>query len=131
MRWMIGACCSSTTATVNRRPEPSFLRSAGRRGSGSWASSAIRTILLNPRYRGLYIHGRIKKVRHASGSMRVKAEPKDIIMIDLPEWRIVDDATWFAVAERFTGSASFGSLVDHFGPDCVATPTGFEPVLPA
>ena len=76
--------------------------SAGRRGSGSWASSAIRTILLNPRYRGLYIHGRIKKVRHDGGSMRVKAEPKDIIMIDLPEWRIVDDATWFAVAERFT-----------------------------
>jgi len=76
--------------------------SAGRRGSGSWASSAIRTILLNPRYRGLYIHGRIKKVRHDGGSMRVKAEPKDIIMIDLPEWRIVDDATSFAVAERFT-----------------------------
>jgi len=34
--------------------------SAGRRGSGSWAPSAVRSILLNPRYRGLYIHGRIK-----------------------------------------------------------------------
>ncbi len=76
--------------------------SAGRRGSGSWAPSAVRTILLNPRYRGVYIHGRIKKVRQGGGSIRVKAEPHEIMMIDLPEWRIVDDATWFAVNERFT-----------------------------
>jgi site-specific DNA recombinase len=41
--------------------------SAGRRGSGSWAPSAIRTILLNARYRGVYIRGRIKKVRHGGG----------------------------------------------------------------
>ena len=34
--------------------------------------------------------------------VRVKADPQEIITIDLPEWRIVDDATWFAVAERFT-----------------------------
>lgn len=40
--------------------------SAGRRGSGSWAPSAVRTILRNPRYRGVYIHGRIKKVRQAA-----------------------------------------------------------------
>ncbi len=76
--------------------------SAGRRGSGSWAPSAVRTILLNPRYRGIYIHGRIKKVRQGGAMIRVKAEPTEIITIDLPEWRIVDDATWFAVNERFT-----------------------------
>ncbi|MFN0249679.1 MAG: recombinase family protein, partial [Kofleriaceae bacterium] len=76
--------------------------SAGRRGSGSWASSAIRTILLNPRYRGIYMHGRIKKVQLGGSMVRVKADPHEIITIDLPEWRIVDDATWFAVAERFT-----------------------------
>ncbi len=76
--------------------------SAGRRGSGSWAPSAVRTILLNARYRGVYIHGRIKKVRQGGGTIRVKAEPSDIMMFDLPEWRIVDDATWFAVNERFT-----------------------------
>lgn len=31
--------------------------SAGRRGSGSWAPGAVRTILLNIRYRGVYLHG--------------------------------------------------------------------------
>lgn len=76
--------------------------SAGRRGSGSWAPSAVRTILLNQRYRGVYIHGRIKKVRNGGGSLRVKADPSEVLVIELPEWRIVDDATWFAVNERFT-----------------------------
>ena len=76
--------------------------SAGRRGSGSWAPSAIRTILLNQRYRGIYVHGRIKKVRQGGGSLRVKADPSEVLVIELPEWRIVDDATWFAVNERFT-----------------------------
>ena len=36
-----------------------------------------------------------------------------------------------AVNRRITGSARFGSLVDQSGPDWMATPTGFEPVLPA
>ncbi len=76
--------------------------SAGRRGSGSWAPTAVRTILLNPRYRGVYIHGRIKKVRHAGGIMRVKADPTEMLTVEIPEWRIVDDATWFAVNEKFT-----------------------------
>ena len=76
--------------------------SAGRRGSGSWASSAVRTILLNVRYRGLYIHGRIKKVRQGGGTIRVKADPTEMITMEIPEWRIVDDAIWFAVNETFS-----------------------------
>ena len=76
--------------------------SAGRRGSGSWAPSAVRTILLNVRYRGLYIHGRIKKIRQGGAIIRVKADPSEMITTDIPEWRIVDDAIWFAVNEMFT-----------------------------
>ena len=76
--------------------------SAGRRGSGSWASSAVRTILLNPRYRGIYLHGRIKKVRQHGTGCRVKADPREVIETEIPEWRIVDDGTWFAVNARFT-----------------------------
>ena len=75
--------------------------SAGRRGSGSWASSAVRTILLNPRYRGVYLHGRIKKLRQQGAICRVKADPRDVIETEIPEWRIVDDAIWFAVHEQF------------------------------
>jgi hypothetical protein len=76
--------------------------SAGRRGSGSWAPSAIRTILLNARYRGVYIHGRIKKVRHGGAPIHMKADPQDTIVTELPEWRIVDEDVWLAVQERFT-----------------------------
>lgn len=76
--------------------------SAGRRGSGSWAPGAVRSILLNPRYRGVYTHGRIKKVRQAGGTLRVKADPTEVIVVEIPEWRIVDDATWFAVNAKFT-----------------------------
>ena len=76
--------------------------SAGRRGSGSWAPGAVRSILLNPRYRGIYTHGRIKKVRQGGGTVRLKADPTEIIVVEIPEWRIVDDATWFAVNAKFT-----------------------------
>jgi hypothetical protein len=31
----------------------------------------------------------------------VKADPREVIETEIPEWRIVDDATWFAVHERF------------------------------
>lgn len=76
--------------------------SAGRRGTGSWAPSAVRTILLNTRYRGLYVHGRIKKVRQGGATLRVKADPSDVITTEVPEWRIVDDETWLAVHDRFS-----------------------------
>lgn len=85
--------------------------SAGRRGSGSWASSAVRTILLNVRYRGVYLHGRIKKLRQGGAICRVNADPREVIETEIPEWRIIDDATWFAVHERFTTRDSTSSGV--------------------
>jgi site-specific DNA recombinase len=76
--------------------------SAGRRGTGSWAPTCIRSMLQNARYRGVYIHGKVKKLRRAGSVQRVKAEPDEILMVDLPEWRIVEDEVWFAVQEQFT-----------------------------
>ncbi len=84
--------------------------SAGRRGSGSWAPSAVRTILLNPRYRGVYIHGRIKKVRQGGASVRMKADPHEMITMEIPEWRIVEDDIWFAVQERFSSRGPRASI---------------------
>jgi site-specific DNA recombinase len=57
--------------------------------------------LLNARYRGVYLHGRIKKVRQAGALKRLKADPTEMIATEVPDWRIVDDDTWFAVQERF------------------------------
>ena len=79
--------------------------SAGRRGSGSWAPSCIRSMLQNPRYRGVYVHGRIKKLRRASSVQRVSADPTEVLMVEIPEWRIVEDDVWFAVQERFVKQA--------------------------
>lgn len=76
--------------------------SAGRPGSGSWSPSAIRTILLNVRHRGVYLHGRIKRVRQGGTVLRVKVDPREVIETEIPQWRLVDDATWFAVNERFS-----------------------------
>ncbi len=76
---------------------------AGRRGTGSWSHGAIRVMLMNARYRGVYVHGKVKKVRRAGGVERVKADASEVLTVDIPEWRIVDDETWFAVQERFTG----------------------------
>ena len=80
--------------------------SAGRRGTGSWAPSCVRVMLQNPRYRGVYIHGRVKKVRRAGCVQRVKADPAEILMVDIPEWRIVEDDVWFAAQARFTKRAA-------------------------
>lgn len=73
----------------------------GRRGRGSWAPSVIREMLRNPRYRGLYVHGKVKKVRRAGAVQRVKADPTEVITVEIPEWRIIDDDTWIAVQESF------------------------------
>lgn len=67
---------------------------AGQRGTGSWSPSCIRSMLLNARYRGVYVHGKINKVRRRGVVTREAAASADVITLDVPEWRIVDDETW-------------------------------------
>ncbi|MEP6864084.1 MAG: recombinase family protein [Deltaproteobacteria bacterium] len=98
--YRIGHGLKQIAHALNREGVPP--PSAGRRGSGSWAPGAVRSMLLNPRYRGFYIHGRIKKVRSGGGVAHVKADAKDVMTAEVPEWRIIDDETWFAVNAMFT-----------------------------
>ncbi len=79
--------------------------SAGRRGTGSWSPGAIRAMLINPRYRGLYVHGKVKKLRRNGAVERVKADPTEVLTIEIPEWQIIDDETWSIVQERFSSRA--------------------------
>ncbi len=79
---------------------------AGRRGTGSWSPGAVRVVLLNARYRGQYIHGKVKRVRRAGVSERVKADQSDVMTVEVPEWRIIDDATWCRVQETFAERAA-------------------------
>ncbi len=95
--YLIGQGLKRLTCRLNEEGIPS--PTVGRRGSGSWSQSGVRAMLGNPRYRGLYIHGRTKKIRRAGRVRRVKADPADVITIEIPEWRIIDDETWFAVQD--------------------------------
>ena len=78
---------------------------AGKRGTGSWSPGAIREMLRNHRYRGVYIHGRIKRVRRGDKRVAVQAPPDEIITVEIPEWRIIDDPLWFMVHEKFAKRA--------------------------
>ncbi len=74
---------------------------AKRRGSGSWAPSCIRAMLRRDRYRGIYTHGKVNRVRQGGVRVAQKADPKDIIRVEVPEWRIVSDILWEKVHQRF------------------------------
>lgn len=83
---------------------------AGKRGTGSWSPGCIRAMLLNARYRGVYVHGKVKKVRHAGAVSRVRAAASEVITVDIPEWQIVDEETWTKVQELFSPTAKARSL---------------------
>ncbi|HEY2748570.1 MAG TPA: recombinase family protein, partial [Polyangia bacterium] len=78
---------------------------AGRRGTGSWCPGAIREMVRNGRYRGIYTHGKTVRVRRGAKRVAFRAPPEDIITIEVPEWRIVDDATWFAAQDVISARA--------------------------
>lgn len=73
----------------------------GSSGGRWWTKGAVRALLLNPRYRGVYVHGRVNRARKGGKRPATRANPEDVLVVEVPEWRIVDDLTWFAVAERF------------------------------
>ncbi len=78
---------------------------AGRRGTGSWAPSALYAMLRNERYRGVYLHGRIQRVRRGGRRVAVAASADEILRVEVPEWRIIDEPTWLAVQEQLVERA--------------------------
>lgn len=69
----------------------------------SWAPSAIRHMLLNERYRGFLIWNQKHKVRNPNTGRRVMRpnEATDAIRVQMPDLRIVSDALWERVQDRF------------------------------
>jgi site-specific DNA recombinase len=82
-------------------PNPSH----GKRGTGSWAPTAIRSILRNERYRGVYVHGRFDRPRKGGKRLTIKADESRIIRLEVPEWRIIPEPLWQKVEARFTAQA--------------------------
>ncbi len=102
--YLAGRGLKAIARALNRESVP--CPTVGKRGSGSWSPAGIRAMLRNSRYQGVYAHGRIKSLRRGGKTIRQKADPSEVITIDVPEWRIVDDETWFAVQEKFDKRAS-------------------------
>jgi site-specific DNA recombinase len=89
---------------------------AGRRGTGSWCPGAIREMLRNARYRGIYTHGKTVRVRRGAKRVAMKAPIEDLITLEVPEWRIVEDTTWLDVQDLIGRRAADAEKLYRPGP---------------
>jgi site-specific DNA recombinase len=101
VRWIFDAYLEghgikAMAADLNRRGILS--PSAGRRGTGSWDPSAVREILRRERYRGVYVHGQKERTKKGGKRIARLADPAQVLRVEVPDWRIVDDVTWERVA---------------------------------
>lgn len=78
---------------------------AGRRGTGSWSPGAVRAMLKNDRYRGVYTWNRIRKTYRGGTKVREPRPRKDWVQEQAPELRIITDDLWNAVQQRFAANA--------------------------
>jgi site-specific DNA recombinase len=86
--------------------------------SRSWCPSSVRTILHNPRYRGLVIWGKTKKVRSPKSGKRVyRPRPEnEWVRNEIPEQRIISEELWNKVAaRRETVNRLYGDANRHNG----------------
>lgn len=88
----LGEGCREIAHKLNARAVPS--PSAGRRGTGSWAPSAIYKILHNERYRGVITWGATTKGYRGGTKIRRAGEVQRIERVELA---LVDAETWAAV----------------------------------
>ncbi len=71
---------------------------AGRRGTGSWSPSVVRSMLRSERYRGVNILGRVAKSYRGGTKVRTRRPEKDWTRVEAPQLRIVPEEMWLAVA---------------------------------
>lgn len=117
--YISGAGLKQITRRLNKERIPS--PSAGKRGTGSWAPSAIYTMLRNERYRGIYTHGKTNRRRVGDKRIAEAADPAAIMRVEIADWRIIDDAVWFAAqdiaarrgAESTKGKRAPGPAAKH------------------
>lgn len=92
-----GLCAIAKDLNSHRQPCP---RSQRGRPSG-WAPSSVRSILLRSAYRGVIVWNKSRK-RTAHGTIHQRPRPEsDWITVEAPELRIVTDAQWERVQQRF------------------------------
>ena len=73
---------------------------AGRRGSGSWAPTMIREVLLRERYAGVLVWGKAAKAYRGGTKVRLAQPDEECIRVERPELRIIPDELWKATRGR-------------------------------
>jgi site-specific DNA recombinase len=86
---------------------------AGKRGTGSWAPSAIRSMLTNPRYIGQGRYNQRQKLYRSGTRVREWRPNAEHVLYDTPP--IIDSQLWSAVTERFEANAGFGKAKPRTG----------------
>lgn len=97
-----------------------------KRGPRGWAGSSVMAVLNRPLYIGIVEYGR-RKTRDRWGQRKVTKRPTaDVIRVEVPHLRVVDDALWQAVRARYetarqdylraTGGRLYGRTVGNDSP---------------
>ncbi len=89
-------------ATLSERYFDGMRPSSPRKGTGSWAPSSVRAILLNERYAGVISWGEQRKAYRKGTKTRVKQAPEHILQALRPDLRIIDEKLWADVQGRFS-----------------------------
>jgi site-specific DNA recombinase len=112
-RYVAGEGIRRIAHALNEQRIPSAR--AGKRGTSSWSSSAVWSMLHNPIYIGQFTWGRTHKAYRKGTKVRLGDHDHEVITVEIPELRVFDEATWSAIqakgkeyAARF-GTASRGN----------------------
>jgi len=71
---------------------------------GAWTEFTIRHILLNERYVGIIEHGRKQNAYKNGTKVVLNRKAEDVLRVEQPGLRIVPDALWRAVQDRFAAT---------------------------
>jgi DNA invertase Pin-like site-specific DNA recombinase len=93
-RYANGDGLRTIVKALNSRSVPS--PRAGKKGTGSWSLSVVRSMLRNERYLGVVIYGQRQKTYKGGTKVRVARPKCDWVRVEVPKLRIVSDELWAA-----------------------------------
>jgi site-specific DNA recombinase len=93
-----GASLRAIGHELNRLGVPS--PSGRKRGTGSWSVTCLFEMLRRDRYRGLVEWGRMGTAYRGGTRVSVTRRDDEVLRVETPELRLVDDAVWEAVRRQ-------------------------------
>jgi hypothetical protein len=65
----------------------------------------VRRLLGNCKYVGIWVWGKLRSIRNSKGKVKQEKAPEaDVLTVERPDLRIIDDKTW--AARRYSRSAT-------------------------